>query len=219
MSSVAPAQGFQQPSEKTFTLFQAIAIVLLAATVFIAAGFLIGKNFFWNNLDQDRINQQLAYFEAKVEAEPRVPENRVNLGYTYYLKKDYDMALKQFQIAVNLDPKYADAYYNMGLVYKDMKRYDDALEALAKSTKLAPLDYKNFMMMGIVYTDMGKYDEAFKALNKANQNRPGSADVLYYIGVAAEKSGDKEGAASMYKEALNYDPNFKDAQEALNRLK
>lgn len=221
MSSLAPgAQNAPYPTEKTFSLLQALAVILLAATVFAASGILIGKNFFWfEKLDQARVNEQLAYYEAKVKAEPKVPENRVNYGYTLFLKSKNDEALKQFEMAAQLDPKYYQAYYNMGLVYEDEKRWDDALEMYAKAAKLAPRDYKNFMKMGIVYTELGKYQDAFKALNAANKEEPGNADVLYYIGVAAEKNGDKKGAADMYKEALRFDPNYKDAKDALDKLK
>lgn len=221
MSSIAPgAQNGPVVTEKTFSLLQALAIVLLAVTVFAASGILIGKKFFWHeSLDEARIDEQLAYYEAKVKAEPKVPENRVNLGYTYFLKEKYDEAIRQFQTAVELDPKYYQAYYNMGLVYEEQKRWDDALEMFTKAAKLAPRDYKNFLQMGIIYTEMGKYQDAFKALNAANNEQPGSADILYYIGVAAEKSGDKKGAADMYKEALRFDPNYKEAKDALDKLK
>lgn len=220
MSSMAPTQNGPVYTEKTFSLLQALAIVLLAVTVFAASGILIGKQFFWHEeLGQSRINEQLAFYEAKVKAEPKKPENRVNLGYTYFLKDKNDEAIKQFQMAVQLDPKYYQAYYNMGQVYEDEKNWDEALEMYAKAAKLAPRDFKNFMKMGIVYTNMGKYQDAFKALNAANMEEPGNADVLYYIGVAAEKSGDKKGAADMYKEALRFDPNYKEAKEALDKLK
>lgn len=221
MSTIAPgAQNLPVSTEKTFSILQTLAILLLAVAVFAAAGVLIGKNFFWHEaLDQSRIDDQLAFYEAKVKADPRVPENRVNLGYTYYLKDKYNEALKQFQVAVELDPKYYQAYYNMGVVYKDQKRWDDALEVFAKAAKLAPRDYKNLMQMGIIYTEMGKYPDAFKALNAADRENPDSADIIYYIAVAAEKSGNKSGAKDMYQQALNYDPNFQEAKDALNRLK
>ncbi len=207
------------PSEKTFTLLQAIAVILVSATVFVAAGFLVGKAFFWKTIEDTRIEQQLAFFKSKVEAEPKVAENRVNLGYTYYLKGEYDQALQHLKIAVTIDPKYADAYYNIGLVYKEQKRYDEALESFSKAAKLAPRDYKHFLQMGVIYNMQGNYQSAITALNRANQEKPGSADVIYQIGIAAEKTGDKAGARELYQTALNYDPNYKEARDALARLK
>lgn len=221
MSTLAPqARNFQVSSqERHFTLLQAIAVILLAAAVFIAAGVLVGKTFFWKSIEDTRVAQQLAFYQAKVDAEPKVPENRVNLGYTYYLTGKYDEALKQFQIAADIDPKYAGAHYNMGTVYQEQKKYDEALESFSKAAKLAPRDYKNFLMMGVVYNIQGNYKSAITALNRANAENPGSADVIYQIGVSAEKTGDKDGAKELYKTALQFDPKYQDAKDALARLK
>lgn len=221
MSTLAPdARNISINSrDKSFTLFQAIAIILVSALVFVGTGVLVGKTFFWKSVEDTRIDQQLAFFQAKVDAEPKVPENRVNLGYTYFLKGNNDEALQQFKIAADLDPKYAAAFYNKGLVYEDEKKYDDALEAFSQAAKLAPRDYKNFLMMGVIYNKQGNYKSAITALNRANQENPGSADVIYQIGISAEKTGDKEGAKQLYQTALNYDPKYQDAKDALARLK
>jgi len=220
MSTATPnVEKIHVPShEKTFTLLQAIAVILVSAMVFVGTGFVVGKAFFWKTLEDTRLDQQLAFFKAKVEAEPKIAESRVNLGYTYYLKGEYKQALQHLKIATQIDPKYADAFYNIGLVYREQKSYDEALESFSKAAKLAPRDYKHFLQMGVIYNAQGKHKDAITALNRANEEKPGSADVIYQIGVAAEKTGDKDGARELYTTAVNYDPNYKEAKEALARL-
>lgn len=220
MSTLATnARKIKIPShERTFTLFQAIAVIVISALVFAGSGYVVGKKFFWKSVNDTRIEQQLAFYKAKVESNPRVPEDRVNLGYTYYLKGQNEEALQQFKVAITLDPKFADAYYDMGVVYKDQKKYDDALEAFSKGAKLAPRDYKNFLQMGVIYNLQGKYKDAITALNRANSERPGSSDVIYQIGISAEKTGDIDGARQLYQQAVNFDPNYKEAKEALARV-
>ena len=220
MSTMAQDAGkVRIPShEKSFTLFQAILVVLISAAIFVGAGMTVGKMFFWKSVEDSRIDQQLAFYKTKVEAEPRSPEERVNLGYTYYLKGDDKSALQHLKVAVQIDPKFADAYYDLGLVYEDQTKYDDALESFANAAKLAPRDYKHFLQMGIIYNMQGKYQDAITALNRANEEKPGSSDVIYEIGVAAEKTGDKKGAKELYNTALSYDPNYKEAKEALARV-
>lgn len=220
MSTIAPnVQKLHIPShEKSFTLIQAIAVILVSAMVFVGAGFAVGKTFFWKTLEDTRLDQQLAFYKAKVEAQPKVAENRVNLGYTYYLKGENKEALQHLKIATEIDPKYADAFYNVGLVYREQNSFDEALEFFSKAAKLAPRDYKHFLQMGVVYNAQGKYKDAITALNRANEEKPGSADVIYQIGIAAEKSGDKDGARELYTTAVNYDPNFKEAKDALAKL-
>lgn len=216
MSTLAPNVHSE---ERNFTILQAIAIILLAAAVFAGVGVLVGKTFFWKSVNDTRIDQQLSFYQAKVDAEPKVPQNRVNLGYTYFLKGKNEDALRQFKIAADIDPQYAAAYYNMGTVYQEEKKYDEALEAFSKAAKLAPRDYKNFLMLGVVYNAQGNHKDAITALNRANAENPGSSDVIYQIGIAAEKTGDKEGAKELYKTALQFDPKYQDAKDALARLK
>lgn len=206
-------------SEKSFTIIQAVTVILISALVFAASGFLVGKTFFWKSIEDTRIQQQLAFFKAKVDAEPKVAENRVNLGYTYYLTGDNAQALQQLKVAISIDPKFADAHYDMGLVYEEQKKYDEALEAFSKAAKYAPRDYKHYLMMGVIYNLQGKYQNAITALNRANTEKPGSADVIFQIGFAAEKTGDPAGARELYQTALNFDPNYQEAKDALARLK
>lgn len=219
MSTLVPDARMKIPSrEKTFTLFQAVALVVISAIVFTGAGYLIGKTFFWKTLTETRVDQQLKYYEATVQTNPKDAQARVNLGYTYYLKEKYDEALQQFKVAETIDPKFAAPFYNEGLVYKAQKQYEQAIGAFSKASKLAPRDYKNYLQIGVIYNLQGKYKDAITALNRANQEKPGSSDIIYEIGVSAEKSGDKEGAKGMYQQALNFDPNYQDAKDALARL-
>ncbi len=219
MSTLAPDARMKIPSsEKTFSLLQAIALVLISALMFTGAGYLIGKTFFWKTLTETRIDQQLKYYEATVQANPKDPQARVNLGYTQLLKGQYDDALQQLKVAETIDPKFEAPIYNEGLVYKAQKQYDQALGAFTRAAKVAPRDYKNYLQMGVIYNIQGKYKDAVAALNKANQNEPGSADIIYQIGVSAEKTGDKAGAQEMYQQAINFDPNYQDAKDALARL-
>lgn len=219
MSTLAPNAQMKIPSsEKSFTLLQAIALILVSALVFTGAGYLIGKTFFWKSLTETRIDQQLKYYEATVQANPKDSQARVNYGYTLLLKERYDDALQQLKVAETIDPKFEAPVYNEGLVYKGQKQYDQAIGAFTRAAKLAPRDYKNYLQMGVIYNLQGKYKDAVASLNKANQNEPGSSDIIYQIGFAAEKTGDKEGAKQMYQQALNFDPNYKDAKDALARL-
>jgi tetratricopeptide (TPR) repeat protein len=220
MSTAAPETNeiVINNGEKSFTLFQAITLVVVSTVVFFALGSLVGRAFFWKSTQEIRIDQQLGFYKAKVEAEPKSPENRVILGYTYILKGEYEEALKHLQVAVAINPRYAAAYHNMGLAYKAQKNYDKALEAFAKALKISPRDYKSLMQTGIINNEKGNYKAAAAALQKAYKEKPGSSDIIYQIGISAEKLGNKARAIELYKDALRYDPNYLEAKNALARL-
>ena len=140
MSTITSKVKINQPG-KTYTLFQAIALVLAMILLFVGIGVGLGKAFFWKSFEEVRIEQQLAYYKQQVQSKPKVPDNRVKLGHTYFLNGQYDEALQEFQAALAFDPKYAAVYYNMALVYKEQKQYDQAIQALTKASKLAPRDF------------------------------------------------------------------------------
>lgn len=201
-----------------FTFYQSAALLLLTLIVSVVGWYLVGKYFFWTNQDVKRINKQVVYLEQQVQAKPKDLKLRVALGYTYFLKGKNDKAINELTKVIEIDKKYYDAYYNLGLVYQSEDRLDDALEMFQKTTELAPRDYKGFLQRGIVYRKLKMNKQAIESLEKANKLMPGSANIIYEIGALAESTGDTNSAIRIYKEALSYDPLYKDAADALNRV-
>ncbi len=201
-----------------FTLFQATVLILLTLGVSTAGWFAAGKYYFWTGVDKKRVNQQLEYLEQKVQAEPKNLDYRVALGYTYFLKGKNEKAIKELNQVLEIDKRYYDAHYNLGLVLADEGRFDEALDAFQKCIEISPKDYKGYLQKGIVYRKLKMYPEAVQVLDKASIMMPGRADIIYEIGMVAEAKGDKETAAQIYKEALSFDPLFKDAVAALKRV-
>ncbi|MEK6684121.1 MAG: tetratricopeptide repeat protein [Nitrospirota bacterium] len=66
-------------------------------------------------------------------------KHHFDAGRDFYVKKDYENAIKEFEEAAQIDPENTHAYYFMGYAYyklKDMKKamevFDQAYEADAK---------------------------------------------------------------------------------------
>jgi len=208
----------EKSKNDSFTLLQAVALILLTVIISFSGWYAAGRYFFWKDLDVKRVEAQLEFLKKRVEAEPRNLENRVSLAYTYFLMGDNDQAVNELNQVLAIDQKYSAAYYNLGLVYFDEGRKDDALEMFQKTVELSPRDHKGHLQKGIVYRDMKMYKEAVESMETANKILPGNANVIYEIGRVAEEQGNFDTAAEIYKEALSYDPLYKDAVEALKRV-
>ncbi|MFZ3102433.1 MAG: tetratricopeptide repeat protein [Desulfitobacteriaceae bacterium] len=219
-----PTPGIVIPSKTkkvkkdSFTKLQSILLILLTLVISVGGYYGIGKTFFWGNLDMKRVDAQLEYLKQKVQATPSDPKARVELGYTYFLKGKNDLAIQELNQVLLLDPKNFDGYYNLGIVMLDEKRYNEALEKFQKAVDLSPRDYKGHLQKGVTYRNLGMYKEASAAVAQANKLLPGNADIIYETGRIAEAQGQKDAAIDIYKEALSYDPLFKDAVTALQRL-
>ncbi|EKN71370.1 hypothetical protein BABA_01770 [Neobacillus bataviensis LMG 21833] len=200
-----------------YTKWQGISLIIATLLISLIGGYLICEKFIWTK-DQNRLDQQIAYYETLVSKEPNKPEHRVNLGYSYHLKGESEDAVKQLQIAIDLDKKNVSAYFNLGLVYNDEKRYDDALKQSKQAVELAPKDYKGYLLEGMVYRKLKMYKDALASLQEADKLMPVNNDIIFEIGRVAEDQGNVKDAEELYKKALSYDPLYKPASEALTRL-
>lgn len=208
-----------KPKRDSFTPLTSIILILLTLVVSVGGWYGVGKYYFWSNLDMKRVNQQLDYYKQKVQAEPNDTAARVNLGYTYFLKGNDGQAIQEFNQALMIDPKNFDAVYNLSLVFIKEKRFNEALEKLNAAGQLSPRDYKVPYQKGIVYRNLKMYKEATDSLNTANTLMPANTDIIYEIGMVAEAQGKKDDAIQIYKQVLSYDPLYKPAISALERLK
>lgn len=201
-----------------FTLFQSVFLILLTVIVSVTGWYMVGKYYFWNQLDMKRVGQQVSVLEARVRKQPKNITLRIALGYSYFLNGDNDKAIQQYTEVLKVDKNYFDAYYNLGLVYIDDDNLTEAQKMFDKCIKISPKDYKGYLQKGIVLRNMEKYQQAISILQKADELSPRSSDIIYQIGMVAEAKGDKKIAIEIYNEALRYDPQYKDALEALKRL-
>ncbi|TGE34445.1 tetratricopeptide repeat protein [Desulfosporosinus sp. Sb-LF] len=211
----------QSPKSKkdSFTPLTSAVLILLTLVISVGGWYGVGKYFFWSDLDMKRVNQQLEFYKQKVQTDPNNTQARVDLGHTYFLKGNDGQAIQEFNQALIIDPKDFDAYYNLSLVLIKEKRFNEALEKLNKAGELSPRDYKVPFQKGIVYRNLKMYKEATDSLNMANTLMPTNTDIIFEIGMVAEAQGQKDNAIQIYKQVLSYDPLYKPAIAALERLK
>lgn len=78
----------------------------------------------------------------KAESENQSEEERAKiynaLGFAYFAKEQYDIAIRQYKDALKLAPDYAIAYNNLGHAYEKKKLTAQALEAYEEVLKLEP---------------------------------------------------------------------------------
>lgn len=75
-------------------------------------------------------------FKMAHEQEPENPNAVNNLGYSYYLCGDLEMAYAQFEQSKKMNPDNSWVYRNIGLYHKAKGEQEQACEALAKAIEL-----------------------------------------------------------------------------------
>ncbi|MDR4949456.1 tetratricopeptide repeat protein [Neobacillus cucumis] len=197
--------------------WQSLIILAVTLAVCLTAGYYISSKYLWNKKN-DQLDKQLTYYKEQVNEKPNDPKLRVQLGYTYFLKGDDSAAMKEYTTAKSLDKNYYDAYLNLSIVYDKEKRYDDALQMAIKAVKISPRDYKGQLLKGRSYRKLKMYDKATAALQEAYRLKNGNTDVIYEAGLVAVAQGKKAEAEQLFKEALSFDPTYKPALNALDKL-
>ncbi len=79
-------------------------------------------------------------------------------------------------------------------------------------------DFQELIDLSDFYILSQKYEEAIKILRRAEKIKKLDPKLYYNLGIAYEALNDLDDARDSFRLALKLDPNFKSAQEHLERL-
>jgi len=113
----------------------------------------------------------------------------------------------------------ARGHLEQGLAAFKAQDYDTAIPELEAATREDPGNYRAFVYLGVSYAGKGKYNAAIGALKMAEQLKPGVPNIHYNIGQAYEAAGVPSEAEYEYERALDIDPNYSKARDALDALR
>ncbi len=204
---------------KTIKLWKEVLILLACTLSIFSLGLYIGNHYFWNQFDKTPIlEKQYQSAMEKVKQNPGSASNHVDFGWALFQKGQYNEALAEYKKATELDDKNFRAYLNLGIAYKQVEKMDIAISTLQKAVELSPKSYEAHYYLGLAYQLNNKLDQAVQELELSDKLHPGSTQIIYDIGQTREKMGNIEEAKKEYQSALQFDPQFAKAQEALSRL-
>lgn len=97
--------------------------------------------------------------------------------------------------------------------------FDKAVEELEAVTKSNHDNYKAFCYLGAAYAAKQRYNAAIGAFKIAEQIAPGVASIHYNIAQAYEAGGVLSEAEYEYGRAVEINPEYALAKDALSKLK
>lgn len=106
----------------------------------------------------------------------------------------------------------------LGLESLKANDIDKAIEYLEEATNIAPQDFTGFSYLGIAYARKGLYNRAVGAFLVALRLRPNVPSVHFNIGLAYQADGFLPEAKVEFEKALEIDPSYQRASEALKAL-
>ncbi|NOT52393.1 MAG: tetratricopeptide repeat protein [Chitinophagaceae bacterium] len=142
-----------------------------------------------------------------------------SLAFKYAENKNVKVvALCDSLIRVDSINLHAEPYYYKGIYYSNI---NDKAKAIAMFDLAIQRNYQYlnaYIEKASVLYEQKKYSEALKTAVLANTISPKFPDAWYWMGRCQEAMGDKDEAKLNYQRALGLDPDFTDAQEALQKI-
>ena len=178
------------------------------------AFFMLGMNF----KEMGNIDRAIGSFQTAVENDPDLVDAWINLGQLH-AKKNSKMAGVFFDNALQVDPNNTTALHAKAAYLHDTNRLQEALATYRQLNITDPTYEEGFFNTGIIYLEMDSLKRAYQHFDLAAKTSPTYIMAYYYRGLVQEQQGDLEAAKKDYQQALNLNPGFDRAKEALEGMK
>ncbi|MEC7646681.1 MAG: tetratricopeptide repeat protein [Bacteroidota bacterium] len=174
---------------------------------------LLGYTFKQLGNEEDAIN----CFRNSINVNPDFYESYVQLGQIFHLRKD-TLAIVYYNNALRIDSNNPILLYNKALFYQDMKQWNKSLNAYAQLHKVDPFNSSGHYNLGFIHMELGLYDVAVNNFSDAIYSNSEFYEAYYSRGNCFENLGNILQAESDYKRAIEINPNYNYAIQALESL-
>ncbi len=118
-------------------------------------------------------------------------------------------------------PQDGFAWFNMGTSLTALGRYQEAAAAYDQAHRTESLPWRmHWYQFGAfeAYFHEGRYDDVLSLARITQNNAPEIEETYYWRGRVREAQGSPQQAATNYRRALAYNPNYDEARRALESL-
>jgi adenylate cyclase len=131
------------------------------------------------------------------------------LGYLYFVTRQYDKGIAECERAVSLEPNSGRAHIWMSLVLMLVGKHENAVRHAEQALRLDPLAKGwYFRILGQAYAWVGRYNRAITALKKSQQQAPNDIFSHLSLTVAYSWAGRQEEARNQAAEVLRINPKY-----------
>mgnify|MGYP006107592703 FL=1 len=169
----------------------------------------------FKQLEQD--DNAINCFRNSVNVDPEFKEAFVQLGQMFHMKGD-TTAVLYYDNALKIDPSDKMTLYNKALFYQSISNWNAALEAYADLHKVDPFHSSGHYNIGFIHMELGLYDVASNNFSDAIYGNSEFFEAYYSRGNCFETLGNIAQAESDYKRAIEINPDYTFAIEALKGL-
>ncbi|ESK96921.1 20s cyclosome subunit (nuc2 cdc27) [Moniliophthora roreri MCA 2997] len=149
---------------------------------------------------------QLSFLAQElISIDPRSAQAWIAVGNLFSLQKERPQALTCFRRAFQMDPACAYAFTLSGHESID-EDPDKAINFFQSALRVDPRHYNAWYGLGTCYLRMSKLRLAEYHFRRAAEIHPNNAVLLGCVGMVVERRGDREGAHTLFDEAVKLAP-------------
>lgn len=162
--------------------------------------------------------EAIAEAERARDLEPLSPILNNNVGWVYYLARQYDHAAEQFKGIIELEPDFALARKNLGRTLTQKGQFKEAEREFNRARELAGESIPLVAEFGYFYAVSGRKGKAVRIVERLKGIAQGSYVSPYWIALVYSGLNDKDEAIAWLRKALrersgglvflNVDPRF-----------
>lgn len=168
--------------------------------------------------DMGETDRAISSYKKAISIDPNLRDAYISLGQLFADKKD-KLALLYFGNALRIDSSSLETRHAMANFFE---KTSDLNRAKAIYREIIGLDAsyaEAYFNTGLLLLDQDSLEKARTNFELTLKTDPLFIKAFYFRGLAAEKLGDKKQALEDYDQALRMAPGYKEAEDAIRRLK
>lgn len=166
-------------------------------------------------------NQSLGIVQKEISSNPNNIDSHLVKSWVCFRLKQYDKAVEAGLAGLRLNKNDSRIFEALGEAYFALDKYDTSKYYFEKFVVAQPNADRTpwaYFYLGEIFRLTQKYNHAEIAYGAALHKQPSVALWWYRLGVSRRDSGDKVGAKQAWQRALQINPKYADAKEALDQL-
>lgn len=156
----------------------------------------------------------------EMAADPRkIAKQYFQRAYEHQMKGELDQAIALYKRSIEVLPT-AEAHTFLGWTYSFQKRYDEAIQECMKAIETDPTFGNPYNDIGAYLIEMDRWEEALPWFEKALRAERYESYFFAHVnsGRVHEHFNRWNEAAKCYRSALEMNPGYVPAHQALRRL-
>jgi arylsulfatase A-like enzyme/Tfp pilus assembly protein PilF len=168
---------------------------------------------------QGKFDAALGEYDAAAQLNPSLSTPHFEAAKTLSSQGDAAAAAARCRKGLTLEPASSYGHYTLGVVHQRASQWAEAFAAFGRAVELNGLDPRSRANLSGAAMRLGHLDVAREQCEHMIALGYQVAPAHFNLGVIAARRGDRLEAARRYRLALDADPAFKPAREALARMK